>query len=44
MNLWHLYFYGLYLNWLKSVQEDMMKWAVVSCPGRVYPVEIITKI
>lgn len=43
MNLWHLYLYGMYLNWLKAIQNDLQKWTVIACPGRTYPVSTIIK-
>jgi hypothetical protein len=43
MNLWNLYLWGVCLNWVISIQNDLQKWAVVACPGRTYPVNVMIK-
>ncbi len=43
MNLWNLYFFGVYVKWIESIQRDFMKWQVVPCKGREFPVAIIIK-
>jgi hypothetical protein len=43
MNSWNLYFYGLYLNWIRAVRNDLQKWQVIACPGRMFPVDVIMK-
>jgi hypothetical protein len=44
MNLWNLYLWGVYFNWLRAIQNNLQKWTVIACPGRVYPVNVIMKL